>query len=87
MISKIDDYLLNKGFKKIVRKNEPDGYFYDYKVIFIVDFHKKNARVTLVKMIDIYQVMVYSGRETDAVIYETTENSEEKIIEFLKGIL
>jgi len=70
---------------------EKKGYIYDSEfrkekeaaVSDVRDFFLGESRVTVVKLVDKYQVMVYDGK----MIHSSDHSSEHLIIQYLKGIL
>jgi hypothetical protein len=48
-----------------------------------VDFFRSNSRITIVKLVDKYQVMVYDGK----MIQRSDQPTEHFVVEYLKGIL
>lgn len=67
------------------------GYAYDSdfrkekedRVEDVRDFFRSDSRVTVVKLVDKYQVMVYDGR----MIHSSVQPTEIGVFEYLKGIL
>jgi hypothetical protein len=55
----------------------------DPNVRSIRDFFQNEKRITVVELVDKYQVMVYDGKK----IHSSVCNTEFEIIEYLKGIL
>jgi hypothetical protein len=48
-----------------------------------VDFFRSDSRITIVKLVDKYQVMVYDGK----MIQRSDQPTEHFVVEYLKGIL
>lgn len=67
------------------------GYAYDSdfrkekedRVEDVRDFFRSDSRVTVVKLVDKYQVMVYDGK----MIHSSVQITEVGVVEYLKGIL
>lgn len=65
------------------------GYAYDTTLRespdrpYIKDFFRQDSRITIVKLVDKFQVMVYDGR----TIQRSDQSSEHFVIDYLKGIL
>jgi hypothetical protein len=52
-------------------------------VIFIQDFYSENKRVTIVELVDKYQVMIYDGKN----IHQSNQDSLKGVLNYLKGKL
>lgn len=78
-MNSIESLLKEKGyaFDSDFRKEKED------KVEAIKDFFRSDSRVTVVKLVDKYQVMVYDGK----MIQSSEQPTEFLVVEYLKGIL
>lgn len=65
------------------------GYAYDTTIrerpdqTYMKDFFRGDSRVTIVKLVDKFQIMVYDGR----MIRNSEQISEYFVVDYLKGIL
>lgn len=65
------------------------GYAYDTTIRespdrpYMKDFFRGDSRVTIVKLVDKFQIMVYDGK----MIRSSEQISEHFVVDYLKGIL
>jgi hypothetical protein len=76
----VETYLIENGFSATSVRSQSS---YDPGIERIDDFFRGESRVTVVKMVDKYQVMVYDSKIT----YDYSLHTEECVVNFLKGIL
>jgi hypothetical protein len=74
-LKEINEFLGEKGYAydSHFRKESGDT----------VDFFRSDSRITIVKLVDKYQVVVYDGK----MIQRSDQPTEHFVIEYLKGIL
>jgi ribosomal protein S8 len=73
----IEFFLRREGYAydATFRQNENDMY--------MKDFFRGDSRITVVELVDKYQIMVYDGK----TIKSSTQPTEHFVVEYLKGIL
>jgi hypothetical protein len=74
-LKEINEFLGEKGYayESHFRKESGDT----------VDFFRSDSRITIVKLVDKYQVVVYDGK----MIQRSDQPTEHFVVEYLKGIL
>jgi hypothetical protein len=74
-LKEINEFLGEKGYAydSHFRKESGDT----------VDFFRSDSRITIVKLVDKYQVVVYDGK----MIQRSDQPTEHFVVEYLKGIL